>query len=202
MLEEEKPALLVDDAVGILLYRLLQNHILAGTLEGLVNLAVKESEAGLSNTKLAEYAADLSNKLTGAKVNNMTEKLSQIFDGKPGEEPEEEMEGPMFSRPSENDYEDELELMRDEIEAAANELDPEKDYEKLVEAAKQLGKQDEKNKVLEQEMQKLTTLEDAENALVELQSKGLLTEEQIKIVQNDIEEFREKQDGRTPDTEE
>lgn len=202
-MSEEKSALLVDDAVGVLLYRLLQNHLLAGTLEGLVNLAVKESELGLSNTKLAEYAADLSSKLTGAKVNNMTEKLSQIFDGEPDEEEDdEELEGPVFSRNSEKEMEDELELMRDEIEAAANELDPERDYEKLVEAAKHLGKQDEKNEKIEEEMQKFTTLEDAENALVELQSKGLLTEEQVKVVQGDIEEFKEKQDGRTSDTEE
>lgn len=202
-MSEEKPVSLVNDAVGMLLYRLLQHHVLAGTLEDLVDVAVKESEVGVPDTKLAEYAAELSSRLAGAKVNNMTEKLSQIFGSEPAEEQQdEEIEGPIFSRNSEEEIAGELELMRDEIEEAASKLDPEEDYEKLVEAAKYSDKQSEKDKKIQQEMQKLTTIEDAEGVLVELQNKGLLTEEQAKAVQSDIEEFKEKQDGRAPDQKE
>lgn len=196
----------VDDAVSALLYQLLMSEIPIGKLSNMVNVAIQASENGLPNNVIANHANELAEQLRSSKVTNMKEKLSKMFGESPDDEdePEKELESPLFHRDPGEELEEELELLRPEIEDAARDLDPDNDSEELLKQAKNYGKALELEKMMELTDRDMS-VSDIKDITRQLRDSNGISESKFSEIMSDLDEFEKSQegkDGRTSEPEE
>lgn len=195
-----------DDALAVLMYELLMDKIPAGELDRLVRKAVGNLDIDLPRSPITDLAVNFANKIRNAKVSNFQEKLNPLFDlAPPGQHIVNNSDGPVFSRSTEEiteEFAEEIELMRDEIESAADDLDPNIDFEKLVTNAKLLSKSDNYKASLPKDSEEGTTLDDVDGMLDEFKRRGSMTPEQIQMMKDDLDNLKKEiEDGRTSEEE-
>ena len=177
------------DPLTSFLYSLMRDHLPAGTVEKLVVEVSEEAEnVVFTNGWLAKYANNLAEQLKSAKTTKLSETLSQMFKDGEGEGEEEYSltpERPSFS--TQKEIEDELELLKEEIENAANE---EETVESLIEEAMEESEKEEYDKA--EDDAPPVTLDEAREMIDDIAQRGVLSTEKLQEIKDDLEQIEKE----------